>query len=395
MAKKIDNKCTDAVIENLKGFARKGVREEDFLAVSTGYFALDYAIQYGVLPGEDELTGSTFKKYDPSKPLGIPLGRIAEFYGAEGSGKSYLAHRVVGCAQKQGLLCAWIDAERTYSRDLALINGVDLDNLIMADLMDDDNPDHLYYAEDILDAIIAFIKNGVKVVVLDSVANLVPKARMEAGAEQQYYALTARLLSDNLGKIAQWAGSKGALVICINQLRDKPGVSFGPSTTTPGGRALKHNASLRVEITKRMAESSLIFVDDEKSSTGKRLIGRHSGLKIEKNKFARPLLDANGKNIILDLPIYYEPYIQNAQDVAIDSARQQKIVFVRKGVFKWNESDDIEHKVEGKVAFGEYLLKNNLLDKLIAQIKIESDKTNTPLPPELVHLEIAKKESKE
>lgn len=380
---------TDIAIDNLAGFVKRGARTGYIPSIPTNIFNLDYAIHYGCLPGNEEL-GSAFKKYDPNRPLGFPMGRLVEIYGPEGCGKSYTAHRIVGSAQKMGLECAWIDAERSYSEDLALINGVDLDNLLISDLTNFENPDQLYYAEDILDNIVNLVKNDIKVVVLDSVANLVPKARMESSSEQQFFALTARLLSDNLGKVVQWAGAKGALVICINQLREKPGVSFGNPITTPGGKALKHAASLRIEIIKRTAVDSLIKIEDPRTKSGQRVIGRYSGLKIDKNRFARPLIDEDGKNIIIDLPVHYEPYVPNIEEVIFDAARQVQLIRVRKGVFTWVDSQETEHKIEGKDKFLIYLKEKNLVDILLKEVSNKFEEGNMPLPPELVKIGLEK-----
>lgn len=214
-------------LKNLSGFVQKGAKVGSVDKIPTGYFNLDFAINYGSRPEDFEVYGSKHKEYDPSKPLGIPTGRLVHLYGAEGSGKSYICYRMTGMAQKMGHKVAWIDTEQSFSEDLAIINGVDLDELLYSDLRNLEDPDKIFYAEDVMDNIVGLIKAGVKLIILDSVANLNPKSRMEAGAEQQYVALLARMLSDNLGKIVQWAGAKDALVVFINQLREKPGLMFG------------------------------------------------------------------------------------------------------------------------------------------------------------------------
>jgi recombination protein RecA len=253
-----------------------------------------------------------------------------------------------------------------------------------------EDPDRVYYAEDVMFNIIELIKSGIKVIVLDSVANLIPKARMEADSEQQFMALLPRLLSDNLGKIAQWAGVKDALVVFVNQIREKPGVMWGNPLTTPGGRALKHNASLRIEINKRFSSDSIIFIEDEKAPEGKKLIGRYSIVKLEKNRFAKPLIDSNGRPVGINIPIYYEPYFPNIEEIIFDAGRQHKVIKIREGIFSWEDKKGNKHKAEGKKAFIELLKKEKLIDELTEDIKTVSKESGNPLPPEMLQYNLAK-----
>jgi len=368
-------------LDNLHGFARLGAKAETKTFIPTGHFELDFAINYGILPGDKELLGHSYKKYDPNQPLGIPCGRVVEIYGQEGSGKSSICHRIVGQAQKMGHLCAWIDAEQSYSEDLAIINGVDMDNLIYSDLTNEEDPDKVFYAEDVMDKIIALVKdNDAKVVVLDSVASLVPKAMMDAPADQQFMALLARLMGQNVKKIGQWASKKDALVIFINQLRDKPGSLFGPAQTTPGGHALKFHASLRIALTKRSSKKTLIMIEDEDGNP--KVIGRNSGCQISKNRFAQPLLDSKGNTIILDIPIYYQPYFPGLEDIAFNTGRQFKLIKPYKGVFSWTDDKNKKFEAEGKKDFIK-LLSNGLLPVFVQALKTKSEETGVPLPPEL------------
>ncbi len=376
------NKNKEVVgLENLGGFVKKGARAESSISIPTGYFELDFAINFGILPGDKEVLGLSHKKYDPSKVIGIPCGRVVEIFGEEGGGKSYLCHRIVGQAQKLGYTCAWIDTEQSYSEDLALINGVNLDELLLSDLTNQEKPDELYYAEDVMDNIVKMIKSGVKVIVLDSVANLVTKDRMEAGAEQMFVARLARLLGDNLGRIAQWAGHEEALVIFINQLREKPGQLWGNPITTPGGHALKHNASLRISITKQNGSESIIFVDDEDNE--KRAIGRKSSIRIVKNRFARPLMDKNGKSITIDVPIYYEPYFPNIEDIIFSAGRQHGIIKVYKGVFNWTDDNGTKYEAEGKANFTQRMKNDGFINSLALTLQSAARKSGNPLPPEV------------
>jgi len=380
MAKRKSKNSTLA-LDNLHGFARMGAKAETKTFIPTGHFELDFAINYGILPGDKELLGHSYKQYDSNKPLGIPSGRVVEVYGQEGSGKSSICHRIVGQAQKLGHICAWIDAEQSYSEDLAIINGVDMDDLVYSDLTNEEDPDKVFYAEDVMDQIITLIRdNGVKVVVLDSVASLVPKAMMEAPADQQFMALLARLMGQNVKKIGQWASKKDALVIFINQLRDKPGNMFGPSQTTPGGHALKFHASLRMALTKRTSKKTLIMIEDEDGNP--KVIGRNSGVQISKNRFAQPLLDSKGNTIILEIPIYYQPYFPGLEDIAFNTGRQFKLIRPYKGNFSWTNVEGKKIEAEGRAAFIK-LLSDGLLPDFVIALREKSKETGVPLPPEL------------
>jgi protein RecA len=372
-------------LENCMGFVRKGARAENNDKISTGYFELDYAINFGTLPGEEWL-GSSHKVYDPNVPLGIPCGRIVEIFGPEGGGKSSLCYRIVGSAQRMGHTAAWIDTEQSFSEDLAKINAVDLDELLLSDLTNKDNPDILYFAEDVLDNIVKLMKAGVKVIVLDSVANLVPKEMMEAVAQQQFIARLARLLSQNLGKITQWAGATNSLVLFINQIREKPGVLFGNPETTPGGRALKHNASLRLKITKRSGADSYIKIEDDTTTVGEKLIGCNSYVNLVKNRFARPLVDVSGKGISIDVPIYYEPYFPDLEEVVFVAGRRYKVITAYKGKFRFKDlnGNKYEAKEDGKAGFVDYVKAENLLPVLVDLLMAKSEETGVPLPPEII-----------
>ncbi len=258
MAKK---KNIDAALDNLDGFMRQSARAKVKTNIPTGHFDLDFGLHFGFLPSNVDL--SELKDYDPKIPLGLPCGRLVELYGGEGSGKSSLAYRVCGMAQKMGYGAAWIDLEHSFEEDLATLNGCNVDELYFSEAFDEEDPDKIFYAEDIMDKIVAICrnaaKNNIKVVVLDSVANLIPHAVGVSSANDDTVALLARVLSKTLPKVAQHAAIHDVLVIFINQIREKPGVMFGNPETTPGGRALKFNASVRLRMTKRNSKEQLIF----------------------------------------------------------------------------------------------------------------------------------------
>ena len=358
----------DIVLDNLKGFVRLGAFTNSPGSIPTGHFNLDFAIHYGMLPQDADL--SSLDGYDPAIPLGVPLGKLIEIFGEEGGGKSSLAYRIVGYAQKMGHTTAWIDTENSFSSGLAKINGADEDNIYYADMTNKDDEDITYYAEDILDAIIGLCKSGVKIIVLDSVANMVPKVVFENSAEKQTIGVMARLLSQNLGKIANATAKYGSSVIFINQLREKIGVMWGSPETSPGGRSLKHNCSLRLQMTKRNSkEANIEVLDSEGRSI---IVGRNSIVRIIKNRFAKPFFDP------IDVPVYFEPYFPDIEDLLFDCGRQLKVISVYKGVFKWEKN-----QAEGKKAFTEMVKNKKLSEKLYQDLVSKAEEANSFLPPEI------------
>ena len=367
----------DIIISNLKGFLRKGARSDIQSYIPTGHFKLDFIINNGSSPDSVDL--SSKEGYDPNK-IGMPSGKLVELFGEEGSGKSSLAYRVVGYAQKMGYKAAWIDTEHSFSDNLAVINGVNQDDLYYADMTNEDNADTTYYAEDIFDAIINMCQNGIKCIVLDSVANLSTKAAMEGSAHDIQIGDVARLMSKELRKIVNYAGKFGVLVIFINQIREKIGVMFGNPETTPGGRSLRFNASLRIRLSKNNRKEAEIYISDENDQV--RMIGRKANARIVKNRFAKPFME------VVDIPIYYEPYFPDIEDVLFDVGRQLKLISVRKGVYSWKEV-----KEEGRGKFLEKLKFEGLINSLIDDIKSKSEELGTILPPELVSFEPAEKDN--
>ena len=369
-------------MENLKGFFRKGATMRSPGNIPTGHFDLDFVIHYGVSPKNLDL--STVEGYDPKKPLGFHLGKVVELFGPESSGKSSIAYRVCGFAQKMGYSAVWIDAENSFSDDLADINGVDREELIFSDLVNDDDPDIVYCAEDIFNGIIGVIKrDGVPhnkplkkgqkrlgVIVLDSVANLIPRAKMEATAEDQQPAVVARLLSNELKKY-------GILVIFINQVRDKVGVMFGNPETTPGGKALKFNASLRVRVGQTSDPKNDIYHKNEDGEEV--LMGRKSTVSLAKNRFAKPY-----KGNPIEVKIWYESYFPNHDDVVFREAKKLKIIKPSKGVLKWKE-EDVAIEGDGDT-FMKAIRMRGLSDKLLLQVLEATKENNSILPPELAQM---------
>lgn len=204
---------------------------------------------------------------------GLPRGRIVEIYGPESSGKTTVALHVVAEAQKRGGEAAFIDAEHALDPVYAQKIGVDIDNLIVA------QPDTGEQALDIAEALVR--SGALDVIVIDSVAALVPKAEIEGEMGDSHVGLLARLMSQALRKLTGIISRSGTVVIFINQLREKVGVVYGNPETTTGGRALKFFASVRLDVRKQ-----------EPIKNGTEIIGNHTRVKVVKNKVAPPFKEA-------------------------------------------------------------------------------------------------------
>ena len=219
--------------------------------IPTGSISIDYALGIG----------------------GMPRGRVVEIYGPESSGKTTLALQVIAEAQKTGGMAAFVDAEHALDAQYAQKLGVDLENLLVS------QPDHGEQALEIVEVLIR--SGGVDVVVVDSVAALVPKAEIDGEMGDAQMGLQARLMSQALRKLTGVVSKSKTTLIFINQLREKIGVMFGNPETTTGGKALKFYASVRVDI-RRIAS-----IKD-----GDQVIGGRTRVKIVKNKMAPPFREA-------------------------------------------------------------------------------------------------------
>ncbi len=223
----------------------KGVRQVE--VVSTGSIGLDVALGVG----------------------GIPRGRVVEIYGPESSGKTTIAIHIIAEAQKKGGICAIIDAEHAFDNSYAQKLGVDIDNLLIS------QPDYGEQALEIADRLI--LSGALDVVVIDSVAALVPKGELEGEMGDSKMGMQARLMSQALRKLTATINKTNTICIFINQLREKIGIMFGNPETTTGGNALKFYASVRLDI-RRMSQ-----IKD-----GDAAIGNHVKVKVVKNKVAPP-----------------------------------------------------------------------------------------------------------
>ena len=295
--------------------------------IPTGALALDIALGFG----------------------GVPRGRIIEIYGPESSGKTTLAQHIVAEAQKRGGIAAFIDAEHALDPEYAKNLGVNVDELLIS------QPDTGEQALEIAEELVR--SGAIDVIVIDSVAALVPKAEIEKAMDEQQMGLQARLMSKALRKLTAIVGKTNTTVIFINQLRQKIGVMYGNPETTTGGNALKYYASVRLDIRR---------FDSVKNKDGED-IGNRVRVKVAKNKVAPPFRTAEfdivyGKGICA---------LGNILDVAVN----MDIVKKAGAWFSYND----EKLGQGRDKSKEFLAENPDILKEIEQKvreKLKADREN-------------------
>lgn len=299
-------------------------------AISTGSFSLDLALGIG----------------------GLPRGRVVEVYGPESSGKTTLALHVMASAQKAGGTAAFIDAEHAMDPGYCEKIGVNLDELLVS--QPSSGEEALTIAETLVRS------DSLDIVVIDSVAALVPRAELEGNMGDAHVGLQARLMSQALRKLTAIIAQTKTLCIFTNQIREKIGVMFGNPETTPGGRALKFYSSVRLDIRR----TGII-----KDSTGQ-VLGNHTRVKVVKNKVAPPFTEA-------EFDILYAQGISWAGSV-LDSAIKHGLVDKRGSWLSY----DGQQLGQGQDASRKNLENDpELLEKLIADVKAKISGAGKPEKP--------------
>lgn len=312
-------------------------------AISTGSLSLDIALGIG----------------------GIPRGRIIEIFGPESSGKTTVALHVIAESQKSGGTAAFIDAEHALDPVYAKSLGVDIDNLIVS------QPDTGEQALEICEALVR--SGAIDIVIVDSVAALVPKAEIEGEMGDSHVGLQARLMSQALRKLTGAINKSRCSVIFINQLREKVGIMFGNPETTPGGRALKFYSSVRLDVRR---------IDTIKQ--GEDFLGNRTRVKVVKNKVAPPFKQAEfdimyGTGIsfegnVLDVGVN-EEIVQKSgswfsyKDIRLGQGRENAKQFLR-------ETTDVLYDIENQIRSKYDLPQKNMTESSINEDKkiVEKEK---------------------
>jgi recombination protein RecA len=302
-------------------------------AISTGSISLDYALGIG----------------------GVPRGRIVEIFGPESSGKTTVCLHVIAEAQKMGGICAFIDAEHALDVSYAKKLGVDTQNLLIS------QPDYGEQALEIVDTLIR--SNAIDVIVVDSVAALVPRSEIEGEMGDPQMAMQARLMSQALRKITGAINRSKTCVIFTNQLRSKIGVMFGNPETTTGGNALKFYASVRLDIRRISAIKE-----------GQNITGNRTKVKVVKSKVAPPFKE-------VEFDILYNEGISKAGDL-IDMAVEFDLIKKSGAWFTFGE-DRFQGREQLRVALNE---NPNLMKKLEIDVK---KKLGMEVPEQNVTTEVA------
>ena len=302
-----------------------GAAMTDVVAISTGSMALDLALGIG----------------------GVPRGRIVEIYGPESSGKTTLALHILASAQKTGGEVAFIDVEHALEPAYARALGVDIDSLLIS------QPDTGEQALEITEQLVR--SGALDVVVVDSVAALLPRSELEGEMGESSVGVIARLMSQALRKLAGTVSRTNCIVVFINQLREKIGVMYGNPETTPGGRALKYFSSVRIDV--RRIETLKV---------GGEMIGNRTRAKIVKNKVAPPFKEA-------EFDIIYGEGISKIGEI-VDLGVKLDLID-KAGA--WYTYGDV--RVQGRDSMKEFLREHpDVSDQIEAEIRANAHKLMSP-----------------
>lgn len=309
--------------------------------IPTGCFSLDVALGLG----------------------GIPRGRIIEIYGPESSGKTTVALHMVAEVQKRGGIAGFIDAEHALDPVYARNIGVDIDNLYIS------QPDN---GEQALEITETMVRSGaVDIIIVDSVAALVPKAEIEGDMGDSHVGLHARLMSQALRKLTAVISKSNCVVIFINQLREKVGIMFGNPETTTGGRALKFYASVRLDV--RRVEAI--------KQAGE-VIGNHTRIKVVKNKIAPPFKEA-------EFDIMFGKGISRSGDL-VDLAVKEGLIIKSGAWFAYKEGKIGQGRENAKL----YLEKNpEIMDEIELKLREKYGLSADVVPAKAADTDITEEES--
>lgn len=364
--RQVNDKLYDSTIKLLEknfgpGYNQRGLAEANPKAFPTGYDDLDDVLTKGA--------------------RGVYRGGIIEILGSEGSGKTSLALRIVGLAQKDGLRCCWFDAEAAFDEYLAKLNGVDPTLLQLPDLADtkaQEAGDSLSFfnSNQVLEMLYrTIVSNVFDIVVLDSVAGLMPERVLsdEFDPNKAGVGEVARSMAQMLGKIAQACKKTETSVIFINQLRDQPGAYIQSRYHTPGGRALKFFAHQRISVEKMQGKDGRVYLD---TADGPELIGHYARTVIVKNRKAPPVPEG----MSIDIPIYYREYFPDDAKKCYDLARKLQVITIRNGVLTWKENNEIVLQKDGEASMLAEIREKKMESRLAAAcVAAAQDERNAKL----------------
>lgn len=363
--RKINDKTLEKTLETIakqfSGFKTFGVSESNSEAISTGHDELDEMLTQGA--------------------RGFYLGGVIELCGSSSSGKTSLAMRTAGNAQRDGHYCCWFDCEASFEPNLALLNGCDPTKLVMPELVEKTSDEDFVIRDSakILEMVYkAVVSNSFGLVVLDSVAGLMPQRILAENFDPNSMGMAelARNMAQFLPKITMACSETKTSVIFINQLRDQPGVMYGDRFHTPGGKSLNFFAHQRVSVEKIKSKEGRVLSNDENGNEV--VIGHYARINIFKNRKAPPAIDT-----VIEVPIYYREYFPDDAKKAYDVARKLQVVSIRNNILTWKTEDEIILQCEGESGFLESMRQAKFEPRLAAACvdAANSEKNQKRKPP--------------